>query len=409
MSEFFTAGERQVLREHGIALFADRVLIGVQPPLSDARIAEIEAACEGPLPQALLELWRLTAGGELAYDLRARMDGNEEALSWSELFYDGSDQYRDLRGWIEHEQECAEEAAAEDGGVWNGRLRYLPIGGFEYCDRIYVAMEPGPRAGSVVAWKQGLPGWTHALQQDGIATVAADLYGAFAALCLETDPEEDEDSTGIRVLEYLDERVSDHGMPQALADKLIVFYRRALLDWRGPLEAGTLADTPGLAGLALQHALAHDDAALVRRLSAAGVRFDVPLRGSAQPVDVALMQHAYAAAQALLDAGAPVSATAIHRLDRDPPAELVARLLAQGAEADALGVARCVACGSPEAARLVAQACGEGIAAAYAEVRDSMASKYQEDLRRVRAGKLGHYLGADGLAARVANLREFSL
>ena len=386
MSEFFTAGELQVLREHDIALFADRVLIGVQPPLSDARIAEIEAACEGPLPQALLELWRLTAGGELAYDLRARMDGNEEALSWSELFYDGSDQYRDLRGWIEHEQECAEEAAAEDGGVWNGRLRYLPIGGFEYCDRIYVAMEPGSRAGSVVAWKQGLPGWTHALQQDGIATIAADLYGAFAALCLETDPEEDEDSTGIRVLEYLDERVSDHGMPQALADKLIVFYRRALLDWRGPLEAGTLADTPSVAGLALQHALAHDDAALVRRLSAAGVRFDVPLRGSAQPMDVALMQHAYAAAQALLDAGAPVSATAIHRLDCEPPVELVARLLAQGAEADALGVARCVACGSPEAARLVAQACGEGIAAAYAEVRDSMANKYQEDLRRVRAG-----------------------
>ncbi|HAP25114.1 MAG TPA: SMI1/KNR4 family protein, partial [Achromobacter sp.] len=74
-----------------------------------------------------------------------------------------------------------------------------------------------------------------------------------------------------------------------------------------------------------------------------------------------------------------------------------------------LGVARCVACGSPDAARLVAQACGEGIAEAYAQVRDSMATRYQEDLKRVRAGKLGHYLGADGLAARVANLREFAL
>ena len=409
MSEFFTSGELHALREHGVALFADRVLIGVQPPLSDARIAEIEAVCEGPLPQALVELWRLTAGGELAYDLRAQMDGNEEALSWSELFYDGSDQYRDLQGWIEHEQECAQEAAAEDGAAWNGKLRYLPIGGFEYCDRIYVAMEPGPRAGSVVAWKQGLPGWTHALQQDGIATVAEDLYGAFAALCLETDPQEDKDSTGIRVLEYLDERVSDYGMSQALAEKLTAFYRRALLDWLGPLEAGTLADTPSLAGLALQHALAHDDALLVRRLAAAGVRFDVPLRGSAQPVDVALMQHAYAAAQALLDAGAPVSATAIHRFDRNPSVELVERLLERGAVADALGVARCVACGAPEAARRVAQACGDGIAAAYAEVRDSMASRYQEDLRRVRTGKLGHYLGADGLAARVANLQEFSL
>lgn len=409
MSEFFTSGELQALREHGIAVFADRLLIDVQPPMSDARIAEIEAACEGPLPSALLDLWRLTAGGELAYDLRAQMDGNEEALSWSELFYDGSDHYRDLQGWIEHEQECAEEAAAEDGGAWNGKLRYLPIGGFEYCDRIYIATEPGPRAGAVVAWKQGLPGWTHALQQDGIATIAPDLHAAFAALCLETDPEEDEDSTGLRVLEYLDERVSDHGLPQALADRAAAFYRRALVDWRGPLDAGTLAGNPGLAALALQHALSNDDAALVRRLAAQDVRLDGPLRGSAHALDVALMQHAYAAAQALLEAGAPVSPTAIHRIDRKPPANLVAALLAHGATADALGVARCVACGAPEAARLVAQAGGEGIVDAYAQVRDSMANRYQEDLKRVRAGKLGHYLGADGLAARVANLREFSL
>lgn len=409
MSEFFTAGETQALREHGIVMFLDRVLIDAQPPMSDARIAEVEAVCEGPLPPALLDLWRLTAGGELAYDLRAQMDGNEEALSWSELFYDGSDQYRDLQGWIEHEQECAQEAAAEDGATWNGKLRYLPIGGFEYCDRIYVAVEPGPRAGAVVAWKQGLPGWTHTLQQDGIATIAPDLHTAFAALCLETDPEEDQDSTGLRVLEYLDERVSDHGMPDGLAERVAAFYRRALVDWRGPLEAGTLAGSPNLASLALQHAVAKDDAVLVRRLAALGLRFDAPLRGSAQPVDVALMQHAYAAAEALLEAGAPVSPTAIHRFDREPPSALVARLLAQGAVADALGVARCVACGSPEAARLVAQACGEGIAAAYAEVRDSMATRYQEDLQRVRSGKLGHYLGADGLAARVANLRGFSL
>lgn len=409
MSDDFSPGDLHALREHGIAIFAERVLIDVQPPLPDARIAEIEAACEGPLPQPLLDLWRLTSGGELAYDLRARMDGNEEALSWAELFYDGSDHYRDLQGWIEHEQECAEEAASEDGSTWNGKLRYLPIGGFEYCDRIYLAMEPGPRAGSVVAWKQGLPGWTHALQQDGIATIAPDLYAAFAALCLETDPETDEDSPGVRVLEYLDERVSDHGMPQALADRLIAFYRRALVDWRGPLETGTLADTPRLASLALQHALAHDDAALVRQLALQGVRLDLPLRGSALPVDVALMQHACAAALALLDAGSPVSATAIHRFDRKPSPELVARLLQHGAVADALGVARCVACGSPEAARLVAQAGGQEVAAAYAEVRDSMANSYQEDLRRVRAGKLGHYLGVDGLAGRVANLQEFSL
>jgi hypothetical protein len=409
MSEHhFSADDIQSLRQHGIAVFADRVLIAVQPPLDEARIDEIEAACAGPLPDALRDLWRLTAGGELAYDLHARMDGNEEALSWSELFYDGSDHYRDLAGWIEHEQECAEEAAAEHGEAWDGKLRYLPIGGFEYCDRIYVCVEPGPRAGSIVAWKQGLPGWTHALQQDAIATVAADLRAAFAALYLEQDIE-DPDSTGIRVLEYLDERVADHGMPQALADKLAAFYRRALVDWRAPLAAGTLGQSPTLARLALRHALAHDDGALVAQLAAQGVGFDQPLRGSALALDVALTQHAYAAARALLRAGTPVSAEAIHRFDREPPADLVAQLLARGARADGLGVARCVACGSPEAARVIAAAAGEGIAAAYAEARAAMAARYEEDLRRVRAGKLGHYLGADGLAERVANLRAFVL
>ncbi|MCH3689030.1 hypothetical protein LZB47_08035, partial [Campylobacter lari] len=94
--------------------------------------------------------------------------------------------------------------------------------------------------------------------------------------------------------------------------------------------------------LALRHALANDDGALVAQLATQGMDFGQPLRGSAMALDVALMQHAYAAAQALLRAGAPVSADALHRFDRQPPAELVAQLLARGARADGLGVARCV-------------------------------------------------------------------
>ncbi|MCR2716782.1 hypothetical protein NSP02_23970, partial [Salmonella enterica] len=89
---------------------------------------------------------------------------------------------------------------------------------------------------------------------------------------LEEDPE-DPDSTGVRVLEYLDERVADHGMPQALADKLTAFYRRALVDWREPLAAGTLGQSPRLANLALRHALANDDGALVAQLATQGMDF----------------------------------------------------------------------------------------------------------------------------------------
>lgn len=60
MTHPFSPDDVRVLREHGIALFADRVLIAVQPPLSDARIAEIESACAGPLPLALRDpdRWR---------------------------------------------------------------------------------------------------------------------------------------------------------------------------------------------------------------------------------------------------------------------------------------------------------------------------------------------------------------
>lgn len=55
--------------------------------------------------------------------------------------------------------------------------------------------------------------------------------------------------------------------------------------------------------------------------------------------------------------GASASPTAIHRFDHEPWPGLVRRLPAQGAVADALGVARCGARGSPEAARRVAAAC----------------------------------------------------
>ncbi|MFJ1299156.1 SMI1/KNR4 family protein [Pseudomonadota bacterium AL_CKDN230030165-1A_HGKHYDSX7] len=408
MSDTFTPEELHTLREHGIVIHADRMLYGVQPPLPQARIDEIEALCAAPLPPALIALWRKTAGGELAYDLRATMDGNDEALSWSELFYDGSEHYRDLQGWIEHEQECAEEAAEESGTEWDGKLRYLPIGGFEYCDRIYVVVAPGPHYGSVVAWKRGLPGWTHTLQQDAIVTFADDLDGAFAALNLESDPETDLDSPGVFLLEYLDERVESAGLPRPLADKLGAFYRAAMLDWRGPLADGSLLREPRLASLALAHAVAENDAGLVRHLALLGMRFDAPLRGSATPVDVALMGHADEAARALIEAGAPVPADALNHIDKQPDPGLVALLLDRGATACGLSMAKCVACGSPEAARLVAQAAGPGITASFEEARASLAADYKESLRRVRTGKLSHYLGEAGLAERLENLKAFT-
>ncbi|WP_266160191.1 SMI1/KNR4 family protein [Dyella silvatica] len=156
MSDSFTRDELDLLREHGIVIFAERVIYEAQPPLAEARIAEIQALCSGPLPPGLLELWRITAGGRMDYDLSLSIDGCEEAISWCELFFDGSRRYNDLQGWIEHEQEITEAAAETHGSHWSGKLDYLPFGGFEYCDRIYVEINPGPDYGQVIAWKKGM-------------------------------------------------------------------------------------------------------------------------------------------------------------------------------------------------------------------------------------------------------------
>ena len=59
----FSAAELAHLRTHGIVLFADRVIFEAQPPMTDAQIAEVQAACAGPIPAPLIALWQQTAGG----------------------------------------------------------------------------------------------------------------------------------------------------------------------------------------------------------------------------------------------------------------------------------------------------------------------------------------------------------
>ncbi|POM14311.1 hypothetical protein CSX04_07122 [Burkholderia cepacia] len=235
----FSDTELADLHAHGIVLFADRVIFDAQPPMPADQIAAVQARCHGDLPPALLELWRTTAGGSLDYDLTLEMNGHIEAISWGELFYNGSNGYRDLEGWIDHELELAEEAADEHSRPWSGRLDVLPFGGFEYCDRIYVVTDPDAKdRGHVLAWKQGLPpAWRGAMHEDGLATVAPDLYAAFGALQLDADPLEPggEHGTGATLLDYIDDRQAEHGLSASLGDKVIAFYRRAVIDWRTPL------------------------------------------------------------------------------------------------------------------------------------------------------------------------------
>jgi hypothetical protein len=405
-----TAAELATLRDHGVVLHADRVIFAAQPALSEARLAEIAAVCAGPLPASLLALWRLTAGGRLAYDLTLTMHGQSEAISWCELFFDGSSGYRDLQGWIDHELELAEEAATEAGTAWSGRLDYLPIGGFEYCDRVYVVTRPGPEHGAVVAWKQGLPpAWKHRLHAPGVARVADDLAGALAALALDDDPLAPTDPyfAGAPLLDYLDERVDRHGLDPALRDRVIAAFRSAVRDWRSALAAGTLVTSPELARTALLQAITGDDGAAVTTLAAAGVDLGGPLRGSAGAVAVAVGAGAFVAASALVEAGAAVPRDVFDEVDGPLPAALATRLLAAGAEPCAADVATLVACGAADSARVLL---ARPRPVAAADLRGAIATlrtSLSRSLTEVQAGRLGHYLGADGLAARITRLDEF--
>ncbi|MDM0012697.1 SMI1/KNR4 family protein [Variovorax sp. J22P168] len=413
--DFFDTEELALLRTHGIVLFARRVIFDAQPPLTEPQIEAVRTACAGPLPAELVALWREAAGGRLDYDLHLRINGNEESVAWSELFGLPGEGRHDLQGWIAHEREAAREAAVETGEAWDGRLTLLPIGGCDDADRIYVVVEPGPDDGHVLAWKQGLPSpWPHELHEDGMTTVAHDLCAALESLQLDADPlaPAGDYFTGQALLEYLDDRHQAHGLELGLVDRLVAFYRRAMVDWRTPLAAGTLGEDAPRARVALRHAIATDDPALIARLAAAGVSLAGPLHGSAIATDLALSHGAHEAARALVEAGAPVAPDALDFIDSALSPELVSLLLAHGAEPSPTAVAECVACGAPAAARLVAEAYGRNhadLAAAYAAARDGMLAELEPAWVEVQAGRLSHYLGAAGLARRIDHLRSFSL
>ncbi|MGS0897113.1 SMI1/KNR4 family protein [Burkholderia stagnalis] len=410
----FSDNELADLRAHGIVLFADRVIFDAQPPMPADQIAAVQACSRGALPPALLELWRTTAGGRLDYDLTLEMNGHIEGISWGELFYNESDGYRDLQGWIDHELELAEEAANENARTWHGKLDVLPFGGFEYCDRIYVVTEPDASDyGHVLAWKQGLPpAWRGAMHEDGLATIATDLHAAFRALRLHADPLEpgDDSIAGEALLEYVDTRRTAHGLPASLADKLIAFYRDALIDWRTPLAEGTLAAQPALARHALRIAIDRDDPALTARVMPFVSHLGNALAGSSIPTDYALRRQAYAAAAALIEGGAPVAADSLASLSGEAPVALTRALLDAGVQPEADAMARCVAAGAADSGRLIGAALtarGVDATAAYHAAAATLLRKLVADADRVRAGKLIHHLGLDGLEAHAARLREF--
>ena len=409
----FTSSELAVLRQHGIVLFANRVIFDAQPPMKESDIGKVQAVCSGPIPAPLLELWRTTAGGSLDYALTLEMAGNLEEISWTELFYNESSAYHDLQGWIEHELECAEEAHEDQGIPWHGTLDALPFGGFEYCDRVYVAVGLDGDRGQVLAWKMGLPpAWTHRLHKDSVAAIATDLQGAFGALHLPEDPLAPVEKfyAGQSFLDYLSGRVDEHHLDKALADRIIDFYRRAILDWRSHVTGATIAQHPQMALLALSHAIRSDDGELVAHLAALKVPLDKPVGGSAMPVEMALSAARHLATRALIESGAAVTSRCLGDIHDQIPVGLVELLLERGALPDVNAVIACVEYGSAESADLIART---GVAREpdfpqkLGEARRERIQKLNEDLKKVRAGKLSHFLSQEQLKQHVERLLAY--
>ncbi|URM97425.1 hypothetical protein LUW76_25425 [Actinomadura madurae] len=344
--------EHRVLSEAGLALFAGRLILDAQPPIDDAVLGAVAERCAGPLPDPLIALWRAAFGGRLDYDLRADLDGQDVPLSLAELFYPDSDGYHDLWGWIDHECGLAEEYQPD----WSGGLVHLPIGGFEYLERVYVDTAVGPDHGAVVCWRQGLPPGWELSTGDRVGRLADDLRALFGRLVLDQDPWDRPGDTGAEIRDAIDE-LGNRGEPDArsAAAKLRRLVRATVLDWRGALGEGTLAGQRRLRRLALERAAADDDVALLARLVAMGCDPAEEIDSGLSPLEVALRHQAFEVIGWLLEQGVPVENSlrvGAHAVDVD----LARTLLDRGASVDASTLTRALENEDPEVVHLLSRA-----------------------------------------------------
>ncbi|MFC4072050.1 ankyrin repeat domain-containing protein [Actinoplanes subglobosus] len=320
--------DRWTAAEAGIAVFADRLILEARPPADDAALDAVAARCSGPLPEALVALWRVSFGGRIDYQL----DGQ---ISFTQLFHPGADGYHDLWGWIDHEA---------PGAV----VRFLPFGGFEYLDRLYVDTVGD---GRVRYWQQGLPPGWELTEGDRADDLAVDVRALFGQLALEDDPWETDDAdAGGDLRDAVDELA---GEEPGVAAKLRDLVRSAVLDWRAALAAGTIGAEPRLRRLALDRAASAGDTDLLERLAAAGCDLAEPVRGGLTAIDIALVNRRLDTAAHLLECRVPVTNT-LRTGAHAVTASLTRTLLDRGAAVTAHAVGGAIDNDDPEVLRMVA-------------------------------------------------------
>lgn len=424
MDDFFSQTELTELRKQGFEIFGNRVIFDAQPPMKRSEIESIEGLCNGKLPEQLITLWSQTAGGRLDYNLTAEMHGRQEAISWCELFFNGSDTYNDLIGWIEHEKEILQEQledsekneseiALDSSG--EPLIDYLPIGGFEYCDRIYVYVKEGKDYGKVVAWKQGLPPtWTLAMNEDGIAELAIDLNSSFKALSLHEDPRSpvSDYHAGQELKEYIETKIEENGFQRELAKKLLNFYSQAIADWRKPLDQKTLAEDFELARVALVHAIKSNDDDLLKQIARVNVNLEQPVDGGMPPITVAMHRNCFTAVKKLIDLGVSVPPEIFNYVYEFIPFDVTKLLIAGGAKTSAEAIAKCASLGAYDSANEIAKAhkkSVQDIKNEFNQAKEELLKSLRKDLEEHTCGRVFHTLGEDGLKERIEKLETFKL
>lgn len=404
-----TDDDLAVLREHGIAIFRGKVILEAEPPISDAQLSEVEARLTGPIPEGLRQLWKTAFGGSLDYDLVVSLGAHRYETSFRELFYPGSDGYRDLFGWIDHELELATEAAAERGQPPPKALEVIPFGGFEYLERLYVSLYAS-EVGKVLLWAQGLPpAWKMRLNQDTVGVVADDVLGLFEQLELAQDPfadGADPNLRGIQMAEAYDGVAASH---PAVAEKLRAAIQSAVFDWRAILASGPFAGSPNqlrAARLAFTHAAAHDDIDVARALLDLRYPTALTVTGDATAISLAMAKRAHRVAELLADSGLPLGPAPIVYAE-GATAALVEKLIERDLTFDIEAVLSTAETGDLLAAQAILKRGKRS--ADFGDVRKAtLARADQEDdlARRIDRGKLSSYLSAAEHRQRAAKLRE---
>ena len=277
-------------------------------------------------------------------------------FSFTELFFPDSGGYHDLWGWIDQEVDLAQQVSEDHGQTFDGRLRYLPIGGFEYTDRLYVCVEPGPEYGSVHAWMRGLPpAWVLRLHDDRVGLVACDIQDLFRQLDLEDDPfasEGDEFRSGVYMAECLDEVAKSN---TELARQLQALVKSSVVSWPAAIRDGSISRSSRATRIALMNFITRGDRAGLEHLEGLGCSLTQPLRGGGNALDFALAHGHLAMADWLLSKGLDVK-NAVSSGASKAPVSMVLKLLAAGGRPDAIAARSACLAGLHDSAVAIAAA-----------------------------------------------------